>query len=144
MHSATREIGSWTLSEERVFIENLLCQRLNFMLVFYSLVITGACATDSCRNFRAAFLVGAIICSLLSLSIARTQVKLELILLWIREQREHPATLTDQRVRSAVPKGIKWLVGKSGRKIVGYWIPIACAMSMWAALILACTGYLAP
>ncbi|AGQ92211.1 hypothetical protein OH966_004485 [Vibrio parahaemolyticus] len=35
------EVGSWSLSEERVFMENLLCQRFNFFLVLFGLFLAG-------------------------------------------------------------------------------------------------------
>jgi uncharacterized membrane protein YciS (DUF1049 family) len=142
--SKANDIGEWDLSQEREFIENLLCQRFDFLLVFYSLVVAGAFSASSARNFMLSFMVGAIICSLLALSIARTQNKLELILKRIRVDKQHPATITDDNAWSEAPTGFKWLIGKSGRKIVGYVIPLICSLSLWTAFVLAWYGVLTP
>jgi hypothetical protein len=71
-------LETWDLSQERALIENLLCQRFNFLLVFYSLIVAGAFTTSSQRNFNIVLTVGAIISSLFALPIARAQHKLDL------------------------------------------------------------------
>ena len=37
-------ISNWDMSQERAFLENLLSQRFNFFLVFFSLVVAGVLA----------------------------------------------------------------------------------------------------
>jgi hypothetical protein len=133
----------WGLSEERAFIENLLCQRFNFLLVFYSLVVAGAFTTGSQRNFNIALTAGAIICSLFALPIARAQHKLDLILRHLATQEPaHPARMTDVWALdlSLVPVVLRPIVRHSRRDVIGYWIPLLCALSLWVGAVLGWAG----
>ena len=130
---------AWDLSQERAFIENLLCQRFNFLLVFYSLVVAGAFATSSQYNFSIALTVGAIVCSLFALPIARAQHKLDLILRHLGTQNpKHPAILTDKWASdlSQVPLIMRPIVRHSRRDVIGYWIPLLCAVTLWIGALL--------
>lgn len=133
----------WDLSQERAFIENLLCQRFNFLLVFYSLVVAGAFTTTSQRNFNIALTVGALVTSLFALPIARAQHKLDLILRRLGELHpSHPARMTDVWASdlSMVPVIIRPIVRYSRRDVIGYWIPLLCALSLWVGALLAWAG----
>lgn len=130
---------SWDLSQERQFIENLLCERFNFLLLFYSIVITGAFATHSQTNFAIVLTLGALICSLFTLPIARAQHKLDLILKEIgKSEPPHPARRTDEWAvdLNAVPKLMRWAVRSSRRRMIGYWIPLLCLSSLWVGAVL--------
>ena len=138
--------GSWDLSQERAFIENLLCQRFNFLLVFYSLVVAGALTTDVPHYVGIILILGALICSLFALPIARAQHKLDLLLVHIGELHPtHPSRLTDVWASdlSRVPMLVRWSVRHSRRDVIGYWIPLICAVTLWIGAILAWTGVLA-
>jgi hypothetical protein len=134
---------AWDLSQERAFIENLLCQRFNFLLVFYSLVVAGAFTTGSQRNFNIVLTVGAIISSLFALPIARAQHKLDLILrhLAILEPT-HPARMTDLWASdlSLVPVVLRPIVRLGRRDVIGYWIPLLCTTSLWVGAVLGWAG----
>lgn len=135
----------WDLSQEREFIENLLCQRFNFLLLFYSLVVAGAVATQSQTNFSIILTLGALICTLVSLPIARAQHKLELILKHIRlRDRHHPSCLTDEWVDDVteVPWLFRAIVRRSTRTMIGYWIPLLCSASLWIGAVLSWFGVL--
>jgi hypothetical protein len=130
---------SWSLSQEREFTENLLCQRFNFLLVFYSLVIAAAFTTSLQVNFSVVLTMGALICSLFTLPIARAQHKLDLILLHLgKEEQEHPTHRTDEWATdlTAVPKVLRPLVRKSRRRMIGYWIPVLCSVTLWLGALL--------
>ena len=137
--SSRAPADAWDMSQERAFIENLLCERFNFLLVFYSLVVAGAFSTSSRLNFSIALTLGALICSLLSLPIARAQHKLDLILkrIWV-EQPDHPSKKTNDWASdlSAVPWLMRWSVRGSRRGAIGYWIPLLCSASLWVGAIL--------
>jgi len=139
--------GSWDMSQERAFIENLLCQRFNFLLVFYSLVVAAAFTTTSQTNLNIVITVGALICLLLSLPIARSQHKLDLILedIW-RTQPEHPSKRSDDRADdlARVPCLMRLAARRSRRGIIGYWIPLFCWVSLCAGAVLAWFGVLKP
>ncbi len=138
---------AWDMSQERAFIENLLCQRFNFLLVFYSLVVAGAFATNSQVNFNIALTLGAFICTLLSFPIARSQHKLDLILkhIWTT-QGEHPSKKANDWAcdLTGVPWLMRYMVRSSRRGMVGYWVPLFCWVSLWIGAILAWLGFLKP
>ena len=138
-----QSVGDWSLSQEREFIENLLCQRFDFLLVFYSLIVAGAFQTQSQLNFALAFTVGALICIVFSISIFRTQKKLDLILDEIESiDEDHPfVRIENMSKTSKMPKSywgiMKYLgvVKGSGRYIVGYCIPGLCSITLLAAAV---------
>ena len=109
----------WDLSQERAFIENLLCQRFNFLLVFYSLVVAGAFTANSQRNFNIVLTIGAIVSSMFALPIARAHHKLELILRHLGTR--HPARMTDVWASdlSLVPTVMRPFVRYSRRDVNG-------------------------
>ena len=130
----------WDLSQERAFIENLLCQRFNFLLVFYSLVVAGAFTANSQRNFNIVLTIGAIVSSMFALPIARAHHKLELILRHLGTR--HPARMTDVWASdlSLVPTVMRPFVRYSRRDVIGYWIPLLCAVSLWIGAVLGWGG----
>lgn len=93
------EAEHWTMSREREFIENILCQRFNFLLVFYSLVLAGAFTTKLQLNFNLVLTLGALVTSLLSITIARVRLRLDCILKVIENQQSHPTKITNDRIK---------------------------------------------
>lgn len=121
----------WDISQERAFVENLLGQRFNFLLLFFSIFVAGAVNAREAPVLQATVLsLGAIIALFLALAIWRTQRKLDLIL--ARLGKTHPASFTDRHLRS-------------GRHFIGFYIPPACCAALtlgalygWIALIYQC------
>ncbi len=72
--------GGSTDNEHAEFIENLLCERFNFLLVFYALTVGGALQTDEQRTFNVVLTFGAVLATVFAFPIARAQFKLALIL----------------------------------------------------------------
>lgn len=117
----------WDMSQERSFIETLLNQRFNFFLVFFSLVIGGGINAKTQLQLQLILTLGSIIVVLLSLVIARTQRKLDLIIDDLKTDPSHPLKIIDD------------LAGPSGSKrhIIGYWIPPLCSAALVLGSILA-------
>jgi disulfide bond formation protein DsbB len=106
----------WDMSQERVFMENLLGQRFNFFVVFFSVVIAGSINSKS--QFLAAIVltVGVVIALLFARVLARTQEKLDLILQDLFTDPSHPAKIIDDRATKTTSK----------RRIIGHTIPRLC------------------
>src|SRR5690242_9488913 len=104
----------WDMSQERAFVENLLNQRFNFFLVFFSLVVAGSVNAKTQVMFDIILGVGAVIGLLFTLVLSRTQQKLELILEDLFTDKSHPATIIDRRTHK--------LVG-SRLRFIGFYIP---------------------
>jgi hypothetical protein len=123
----------WTMSDERAFMENLLCTRFNFFLVFFSLIVAGGIAASDPVHFRIIFCLGAAICVPFALTIARAQAKLDIALAELLGREGHPVKI----LNDACP-------GVSMRKWIGYWIPFICCVALIIGALLALCGCLAP
>lgn len=122
----------WDMSQERVFMEQLLNQRFNFFLVFFSLMIAGAVNSKKQIHLQLVLTLGAIICTLLAAVLIRTQVKLDLILTDLFSDPSHPAAIINKSA------GNRW----SMRRIIGIWIPLLCSAALIIAAFAALTGLL--
>ena len=122
------------MSDERAFMENLLCSRFNFFLVFFTLVIAAAVSTSDAGHFKIVLTLGAAISIPFALTIARAQKKLDIALDdHLFKTEGHPAKILNEACR-----------GPSMRRWVGYWIPLACCFALVVGAILAWTGCLGP
>lgn len=125
---------SWSMSDERAFMENLLCSRFNFFLVFFSIVIAGALTTNDPIHFKIILTLGAIIIIPFALTIARAQRKLDIALEnHLFESENHPARILNEECG-----------GISMRKWIGYWIPLICCAALVIGAILALCGCFLP
>lgn len=116
--------GGWGYPEERAFIENLLCQRFNFLLVFFGLVVAGALeCKERPVELQMVLWLGTVIVSLLSVTIAALQFKLGKILEEIFRDENQPITKIHRACHS-----------RSVKEIIGYVIPSLCSLSLfvWA------------
>jgi len=114
------------LRHERDHLENLVCQRFNFFLLFLSLIILGAVTTSKQLHFQVVLWFGAIISILLALTINRAGRKLDIIL---------------DRLFAGTANAIGWVNGQAGghsvRHLVSAIIPALCCLALLAAAILA-------
>lgn len=117
-------MSEWSMSDERAFLENLLCQRFNFFLTFFSIIIGGAVASLGVNPWISVVIlgIGLTICILMAETIKRSQYKLDLIIdeRLRTENKKHPAIDIDDLARTKLGKN------KSRRKIIGYHIPNLC------------------
>ena len=111
---------NWSMSEERSFMENLLNQRFNFFVVFYSAIIASFLTISNPFHRLLVLSIGLVILILMSKTIRRSQDKLDEILKILYADPNHPAAI----INSAV--------GNSGskRKLVGITIPLICIWSL--------------
>lgn len=118
LDAATRDKPSpvWDMSQERVFIENLLNQRFNFFLVVFSLVLAGAINSKIQLHLQIVLTLGAVVTTLFAAVIGRSQEKLDLILTDLFSDPSHPAAIIDKRAKK----------GGSQRRLIGIWIPRIC------------------
>lgn len=131
------QIVSWTMSQEREFIENLLCQRFNFFMVFFGLIVAGAFATRSEPLFCSILWVGAFVSLLLATTLFRAQMKLDFILEgFFKNHPDHPATIVHEACKDE-------LLG-SARRVIGYGIPLLCTVLLFLGAFLASIGRLGP
>jgi hypothetical protein len=122
---------SWDMSDEREFIENLLNQRFNFFLIFYSLVLLAALGAKADSHLRFIIWFGFFICILLAWTIWRAQQKVDAALTKHLFKSAHPAHTLNDEVK-----------GPSARWVLGYLIPPLCTLTLLVGGILAQSGRL--
>jgi hypothetical protein len=111
----------WDMSQERQFIENLLSQRFNYFLLFYSITIAGFVNSKNLFYAQAILTFGAVIVFLFASVLQRSQQKLDIILTDLFKDESHPAKIIDDLAGGS--KGSK-------RRIIGYWIPLICSWTL--------------
>ena len=130
--------SEWTLSNEREFMENLLQQRFDFLLVVYSLFVAGALSTDSQLNFRIALTAGSVLCFLLSLTVFRIYVTVDVILQDLHKMPSHPVNLSAARIKEERCCTRLFAVNR----IIGWIVPLVCTLSLASAAVCAWLGIL--
>lgn len=111
-------IGSWSMSEERVFMENLLCQRFNFFLVLFALFLAGGFGASGGQKsiiFGIGFFVELMMWSM----VYRAHVKHDWIMKFLYEQKDHPVAQVNEAIKA---KGFVGLVSVS--KVTGVIMPL--------------------
>jgi hypothetical protein len=106
----------WDMSQERVFIENLLNQQFSFFLVVFSIIVAGAINAKTQLHLRIVFTLGSVVIGLLGTVLRRTEEKLDLILEDLFSDPSHPAAIINRRARH----------GGSRRHLIGIWVPRLC------------------
>lgn len=112
-------------------MENLLAQRFNFFLVFFSIIMAGSVNAKTQLQLEIVLGIGSIICVLFALVLTRSQEKLDLILEDLLTDSSHPATIVDKRSSK----------GGSRRQIIGIWIPRLCCCILIVGFLLSLHGY---
>lgn len=127
----------WDMSQERAFMENLFCQRFNFFIVLFSLVVAGAASANTPLKLISLLWIGFALCFLVGLTIYRNYVKLDWIHKELHRLPSHPMAQAGVGVKQLGRRGlfrVNW--------IIGVVIPITCCTLLLAAAILASGGIL--
>lgn len=131
-----RDNQSWTFFDEREFMENLMCQRFNFLLVFYSIFVAAAASTTSQRLLVAVLITGAIVTAAVWGMIWRAFVKFD-IAITICYRLEHSAvSIIDQEARLRHDKLFRV------NPLIAKWIPFICLLSLVLGAAFAAKGWL--
>jgi hypothetical protein len=125
--------NEWSMSQERVFLENALTARFTIFIVFFALVVAGALISSSAGHFKIVLCLGTILAVPLALSVAQTQARLDFVLDELADEKRHPLRLIERRFR-----------GQPVRQWIGYWIPLLCCFVLAMGAILALAGALGP
>ena len=114
----------WDMSQERMFIENLLCQRFNYFLIFFSLTIAGFSNAKNEWIGETMLILGAVIITMLANVLRWNQKKLNIILDDLYNDESHPAKIIDD------------MAGKNRRKVMGIYIPSICSITIISSAII--------
>ena len=128
---------SWDLSQERVHMENLFCQRFNFFIVIFALVIAGASGANTQVKLAALLWIGFVLCVLIALTIYRNYVKLIWILQSLHQIPSHPVAEA-----GVAAKNLRWRGLFGVNSIIGIVIPTICCAVLLVGAIAASLEYL--
>jgi hypothetical protein len=122
----------WDMSQERAFVENLLGQRFNFFLVFFSVVLAGSVNAKTQIQLQILLGIGSAVSLLFASVLGRSQEKLDLILDDLFDDDSHPATIINNRAKKS----------GSRRRWIGVAIPRVCCAILILGFILSLLGCL--
>ncbi len=124
--------SDWTFYSEREFVEYILSQRFNYLVLLYSLFITAFAMIRGENNKIIVLFIGFLVVSMMGLTIYRVYVKLMLNL-------EILDNLGDMHafhfIRTKVNKK-KWYALFKVNPIIGKWLPLFFSISLLVALLL--------
>lgn len=128
----TRDSASpvWDMSQERVFMEKMLNQRVNFLLLIFSITVAGAVNSKTDWALRIILFCGSLISLLLTSALNRNQEKFALILEDLKSDPSHPVSIIDARARK----------NGSRHRLVSIWIPRICCSMLVIGSIAAFSG----
>ena len=128
------EGGGWDFWDERVQVENLLCQRFNFLIVCYSLFIAAFAVIPDRTSKIILLSVGCIVIWLISIFVRRAWFKLDYNLkcLFVLHEKNNGIQLIDQYAanKGKLIKCILKCLGIRYNQIIGSIIPNL----MWISL----------
>ena len=117
---------SWDFEKEREFMETLVCQRTNFLLVLFGLILAAAVSAKSQLYFQLVLWLGVATIVPVSLTIIGAHWKLDWILKKIYEDENHPITIVSA---AGAHRSARWLIG--------YYIPVFCSVAILTGACLA-------
>jgi hypothetical protein len=122
-----RKSPVWDMSQERAFLENLLSQRFNYFLLFYSITVAGFVNAKNVIYAQIILTLGSVITYLFASVLRRSQQKLDIILDDLFKEDSHPAKIIDDLAKGCIG---------SKRRIIGVVIPTICYLTLFIGALL--------
>jgi membrane protein YdbS with pleckstrin-like domain len=111
---------SLNLDQERYHTENLINNRFNFLLIIFSATIASLATNSSMFVKLIIFIISLVICFLITLTIARAQLKYNEYFEQTKNDENHPVKLNDDKINRTK----YFLINKSKKNIIGFYIPL--------------------
>lgn len=126
---------SWDIYQERAFIENLFCQRFNYFILAYSLILTAAMMVSVNQDFVRSIILGTgiIFLMLIWLTLCRAYIKMIIIIkmLYSLPAEYNILSIIDKEVRT-----YKRIIRITKiNQVIAYIIPLICILSLIVILI---------
>lgn len=126
----------WDLSQERMYVEELVNKRTGFLLIFFGLSANAFINARFSSSMQLVIALMSLVVSIaVSLAIFRAQKKLDIILGLIFNDSTHPITVVDKiadRPLSGTGSFFdRWneiFASKSRRHLIGWGLPLACVI----------------
>lgn len=119
----------WDMSQERQLTEQIIAQRFNFFLVFFSIVLAGAVNAKVQLHMQLILTIGSLVAIILTRALERTSGRLDVIIALLRKDPTHPYCLVSAEMQ-------KRGEGQGVRIILWRGLPILCTSCLWLAAVL--------
>ena len=126
----------WTIYFERQHLENLLCQRFNFLIVVYSLFVAAFATIEGKDNKLIILFLGFIVVSLLCLTVMRICERLEVVLKFIYKIQDNPLSLINIEVKKR-----NHFPNFDVNPIIGYVVPGIMVLSLILGIVFIFMGW---
>ena len=124
--------SDWTFYSEREFVEYILSQRFNYLVLLYSLFITAFAMIRGENNKIIVLFLGFLIVSMMGITIYRVYIKL-MLNLEILDKLGDMHAFHFIRVRANQKK---WYALFKVNPIIGKWVPLFFSVFLLVALLL--------
>jgi hypothetical protein len=114
------------LNSERINMESLVNARFNYLLVVFTIIVTGLTTSKSYLQFKIVILFGVFLTLAIGWTLLRAQLKQSILFGEIRKRHlDHPAAFADEKSRRT--EWWHWLDPRrySTQRIIGYLFPLA-------------------
>ena len=124
---------SWDMYQERAFMENLFCQRFNFFILTYALIITSSVTVTEQIMSKLILFSGLILCIMMWMTLYRIYVKLDIILIHLHHDKNNDVFTTVDRYIAGLPVYKKLIPMNS---LIGIYIPVLGILSLLSMIII--------
>ena len=149
----------WTFFDERKHMEELVCQRFNYMLLAFSLFVTAFATIEGRCNKVIVLIVGLLVLLPISLTVMRAYLKLDILLKivnklqGVKESNSSDSSLSDTSSSDSSEEcyNAMWFVDKEIEtrkfpmrnmvKYIGVWIPLIFIILFAIGIIALKTGF---
>lgn len=137
--------SGWDFWDERAHIENILCQRFNYLILCYSLFITAFSVIPGRWSKTIILIVGLIVVFLISLLVRRAWYKLDVNLkfLYVLYDEYNGIYMIDKIVENKYSKGIDtFIIDKvKYNRLIGKTTPIIMCFSLFIGSLFVGLGW---
>ena len=142
------EKGEWNFYDERKHIEDLLCQRFNYLILAFSLFTTAFATIEGKNNKLVVLIVGLVILTLLGGTVRRAYLKLDINLKILHKLQDADTDDTTERapgynVLAIVDKEVKTRPFQfvNMNKAIGFWIPLSLLLCFAVGIVAIAFGW---
>lgn len=137
-----QEVLGWNFYNEREFLENLFCQRFNFFLVVYTIILAGIATVNSVQGMIIIESIGIVLTIGLWLTLYRAYIKLIILLkiLHIIPEKGHVFGIINRELETYCR--VKKLWGVNG--LIGIAIPVFSILTLCFGLVATLLGWVEP
>lgn len=137
--------AGWDFWDERVHIENLLCQRFNYLILCYSIFIAAFAVVDDQTSKVVLLSVGFIVIMLISLFVRRAWYKLDICLkfLFVLYEKYNGIRMIDKIAKDKSRIIDKFIINKRIKfnRLIGGIIPFFLSFSMLLGILFIVMGW---